>query len=214
MNHMTKTRTYHSLDCVAFRIAANRFGGLSNMSSDFPLNINGTQIWSSEALYQVCRYPHRPDIQRLIIAERSPMTAKMKAKRFIRDSRQDWESVRVKIMRWCLRVKLAQNWSKFGSLLLATGDRPIVEESTRDTFWAAKPIKPGELVGVNALGRLLMELRAELKGGDQYQLRVVKPLYIKDFLFLGEPIGTINTWNGPTERAPQFHISEDWKFQI
>jgi hypothetical protein len=29
----------------------------------------------------------------------------------------------VKIMRWCLRVKLAQNWREFSRLLLATGER-------------------------------------------------------------------------------------------
>ena len=52
-------------------------------------------------------------------------------------------------MRWCLRVKLAENWRSFGDLLLATGDRPIVEESKKDTFWGARPREDGALVGQN-----------------------------------------------------------------
>ena len=64
-----------------------------------------------------------------------------------------------KVMRWCLRVKLAQIWDEFSRLLLATGDRPIVEESRKDEFWGAKVVNTDTLVGVNALGRLLMELR-------------------------------------------------------
>src|SRR5690606_37437152 len=103
------------------------FGGLSNMAGGFPLRVNGIRILTSEALYQACRFPKRPDVQRLIIGENSPMTAKMKSKPYRQDTRPDWDQVRVKIMRWCLRVKLAQNWHKFSELLLATGDKPIVE---------------------------------------------------------------------------------------
>ena len=66
------------------------------------------------------------------------MTAKMVSKPHRKDSRSDWDEVRVQIMRWCLRVKLAQHWETFGELLLSTGERPIVEESSRDPFWGAK----------------------------------------------------------------------------
>jgi type I restriction enzyme, S subunit len=216
MNQLAKARTYKSVECVVFRIAANRFGGLSNMSSDYPLEINGTRVWSSEALYQACRFPLRPDLQRLIVAERSPMTAKMKAKHFLPKSRHDWESVRIKIMRWCLRVKLAQNWSRFGNLLLSTGNRPIVEESTRDKFWAAKQTKPGELVGINAMGRLLMELREQLTGCGRDRLSVVEPLNLCDFLFFGEQVGIIrrSEMSGSPQATVQFSISEQWKYQI
>ncbi len=173
-----------------FRVTTSPFGGLSNMAFNYPLRLNETRIWSSEALYQACRFPHLPEVQRAIINERSPMTAKMKAKHFSRDTREDWESVRVKIMRWCVHVKLAQNLTKFGLLLSCTEDRPIVEESRRDAFWGAKPSPGGKLVGVNALGRLLMELRLEFRT-DQNRLRTVKPLNIGNFLLLGDPIGAV-----------------------
>ena len=131
-------RTYRANDCAVFCKTAEEFGGLSNMAAGFPLEVNGVSIRTSEALYQACRFPHRPEIQRLIIEQQSPMTAKMKSKPHRKDSRPDWDDVRVGIMRWCLRVKLAQNWQKFGDLLLTTGNRPIVEKSRKDDFWARR----------------------------------------------------------------------------
>jgi hypothetical protein len=73
----------------------------------------------------------------------------LKSKRYRASTRSDWDNVRVNIMRWCLRVNLAQNWSTFGALLRKTGDRPIVEQSRKDEFWGAKPQKDGTLVGIN-----------------------------------------------------------------
>lgn len=191
MPHDVQTRTYSRHASVVFRITKERFGGLSNMASGFPLEVSGVRVWSSEALYQACRFPHLPDVQKLIISERSPMTAKMRSKPHRKDSRPDWEKINVTVMKWCLRVKLAQNWTTFGDLLLSTGEAPIVEESTRDKFWAAEPLDDGTLVGGNVLGRLLMELREEFRGPNKQLLtRVVAP-NIANFLFLGKPIGTI-----------------------
>ena len=62
-----------------------------------------------------------PDVQRRIIAEHSPLTAKMRNQPFQKQSTADWEAVHVNVLRECLRVKLAQNWRAFGGLLLATG---------------------------------------------------------------------------------------------
>ena len=126
MPNLSQLRTYEPASSVVFRKTKDRFGGLSNMAGGFPINVNGVQIGTSEALYQACRFPHMPEVQQLIISEASPMTAKMRS-RFYRDqSREDWMSVRIKIMRWCLQVKLAQNWQAFSTLLLKTGDKPIV----------------------------------------------------------------------------------------
>jgi len=161
------------------------------MAPGFPLCINGVRIRTSEALYQACRFPHLPDIQRQIIDERSPMTAKMRIKPLKKRSRQDWDSVRVKIMRWCLRVKLAQNWRTFGELLLSTGDLPIVEQSRKDDFWGAKVSKDGSLVGMNVLGRLLMELREILKSGDIEGLKLLEPPPITNFVLYQQPIEAV-----------------------
>jgi type I restriction enzyme S subunit len=191
MSQASQVRTYDPAASVVFLKTNERFGGLSNMAPGFPLRVNGLRIRTSEALYQACRFPHLPDVQRKIIDEHSPMTAKMRSKPFRKDSRPDWDAVRVKIMRWCLRVKLAQNWQEFGRLLLATGDRPIVEQSRKDDFWGAKVADDGTLVGMNVLGRLLMELREQLKGHEAESLRFIEPLAISEFLLFGQPIEAV-----------------------
>ncbi len=190
MSQASQVRTYDPAASVVFLKTNERFGGLSNMAPGFPLRVNGVRIRTSEALYQACRFPHLPEVQRKIIDEHSPMTAKMRSKPFRKESRPDWDAVRVKIMRWCLRVKLAQNWREFGRLLLATGDRPIVEQSRKDDFWGAKVAEDGSLVGMNVLGRLLMEVREKLKS-DEASLKSVEPLAIPEFLLLQQPIEMI-----------------------
>jgi type I restriction enzyme S subunit len=187
------------------------------MAGGFPLHVQGTRIYTSEALYQACRFPHLPEVQRLIIGQASPMTAKMKGKPHRKDSRPDWDRVRVKVMRWCLRVKLVQNWAKFSDLLLRTGDRPMVEESRRDDFWGAKPADEQTLVGMNVLGRLLMELREAVKAQGPAGFQAVEPLDIPEFLFLGRPLGTVGAHefgvrdvaSTPTARAPDHEVIKE-----
>ena len=183
-----QTRTYDRADSVVFLKTKEAFGGLSNMAGGFPLKVNGIRILTSEALYQVCRFPHLPEVQKLIIAQKSPMTAKMKGKPHRANSRPDWDQVRVKIMRWCLRVKLAQHWDAFSRLLLETGNRSIVEQSRKDDFWGAKPVGEQTLVGMNVLGRLLMELRQEVKSSDLPSLLRVESPGVFNFRLYGQQI--------------------------
>lgn len=161
------------------------------MAAGFDIIIDNIRISTSEELYQACRFPYSVEVQKLIIEQKSPMTAKMKSKPFRSQTRHDWEKVKVTIMRWCLRVKLACNWVKFRELLLATGDKPIVEDSHRDRFWGAVAQDNETLSGVNAIGRLLMELREELKSDRAKDLKIVPPPKVKDFLLLGSPIPII-----------------------
>lgn len=188
-----QTRTYDRATCVVFLKTNEAFGGLSNMAGGYPLIVNGVRILTSEALYQVCRFPLLPEVQRLIIEQKSPMSAKMKSKPHRKDSRPDWDYVRVNIMRWCLRVKLTQNWNTFSKLLLDTGDNPIVEQSRKDDFWGAKVLDDRTLVGRNVLGRLLMELREAVKNNEKDSMLCVEPLTIPDFLLYGRPIQKIFT---------------------
>ena len=218
----SQTRKYDRSSSVVFRKTRETFGGLSNMAGGFPLMVSGVRIRTSEALYQACRFPHLPDVQRLIIAQRSPMTAKMKSKPYRHDSRQDWNRVRVNVMRWCLRVKLAQNWEFFSKLLLDTGDRAIVEQSHKDDFWGARPVDDRTLVGMNVLGRLLMELRESVKTepGDNF-LRV-DPLHITDFRLGGRPIepvtaGTLEqleSVDDPPAHSPRLPVPEPVGIQL
>lgn len=201
---VSQVRTYERTESAVFSKTKEAFGGLSNMAAGFPVRVNVVHILTSEALYQACRFPHLPDVQRLIIQERSPMTAKMRGKPYRAKSRPDWDQVRVKIMRWCLRVKLIQNFDTFSRLLLDTGARPIVELSRKDDFWGAKQRDDDTLVGINVLGRLLMELREELRSGKLNESAVVEPLDIPDFLFLGKPIGPIHRVANRSAVQPDF----------
>lgn len=72
--------------------------------------------------------------------------------------RPDWDDVKVGIMRDILRAKAAQH-EYVSRKLLATGDRELVENSWRDDFWGWGPKGDGH----NMLGRLWMEIRAELR---------------------------------------------------
>lgn len=201
-------RTYRRSDVIVVYRTKDAFGGLSNMASGFPLHVNGVRVPTSEALYQACRFPHLPEIQRLIIGQHSPMTAKMKSKPYREQSRSDWDAVRFRVMRWCLRVKLAQNYDAFGGLLLRTSGRPIVEQSRRDDYWGAKVCGDDEetLIGQNVLGRLLMELRGLLEENGSDNLTAVSPLNIRNFLLFGKPIRQVTAeqpvaWIKQSQRA-------------
>jgi ribA/ribD-fused uncharacterized protein len=184
-------------NCVVVFKVNEEFGGLSNMCNEFPLRVAGLAIGSSEALYQACRYPHRLDWQREILEAPHAMRAKMACKKEGRrqQSRRDWAEVQLEVMRWVLRVKLAQHLRRFGGLLRWSGSRPIVERSRKDRFWGAVPEADGVLRGENWLGRLLMELRAELAArraaGEESSLLRVKPLAIPEMRLLGREIGVI-----------------------
>ena len=187
-----KTEEYQREDCAVFRKTANLWGEYSNMAPGFPLVVNGVHILTSEALYQACRFPHLTEVQRVILAQASPMAAKMKGKPHRKNSRPDFDALRVQIMWWTLRVKLACNLDRFGRILLASKDLPIVEDSHNDAFWGARTTDENQrtLVGQNILGRLLALLRGAFRQYGRETLRVVEPLDVKDFLLFGEPIRT------------------------
>lgn len=75
--------------------------------------------------------------------------------------RDDWDDVKVDIMRNILRAKVVQH-EYVRRKLLATGDRELVEDSWRDDFWGWGAKRDGQ----NMLGRLWMEIRAELRAAD------------------------------------------------
>lgn len=148
------------------------------------------QFLTAEALYQACRFPNHPDIQQQIIKQHSPMFAKDVSKKYTDLTRSDWESERVKIMRWAIRAKLICNWYTFGELLKSTVGKAIVEDSSKDIFWGAKKAE-NSFVGVNALGRLLMQLRDQYLLLEKHSIVSLPPPPIENFVIMGERIDTI-----------------------
>jgi ribA/ribD-fused uncharacterized protein len=186
-----------SEDCCVFHRVRESWGGLSNMSNA-PLRIGEIEVKSVEALYQALRFPHRPFWQEEIVEARNAMVSKMMAKKDGRrrhHSRADFDRLQIAIMRWCIRVRIAQHHGTgFLGLLLETYPRPICEKSHRDRFWGAV-LDQGILSGANVLGRLLVELRDEAiemnSRGERDRLLRVEPLRIPDFRLLGREIGVI-----------------------
>jgi N-glycosidase YbiA len=95
------------------------------------------------------------------VRERIRRAATPKEARAMGQSRQhviraDWDRSREAVMLHALRLKFAARAA--ADLLISTGDRPLVESSPFDFFWAAGQDGTGQ----NRLGHLLMQVRAEL----------------------------------------------------
>jgi ribA/ribD-fused uncharacterized protein len=204
MTILENERSYSRRDVVVFHKTKERWGELSNMASGFRLIVCG-RVWpSAEALYQACRFPDLPDVQQLIARQASAMAAKMRSKPHRGATREDWPQIRVRVMRWVLRVKLAQHMKRFGGVLIATGDAAIVERSSKDRYWGAIESTDGVLEGQNVLGRLLMELREELRSRPREELLVVPPPRIEGFLLVGRPVGLVRFNDVPEKGSALF----------
>ena len=155
-------RRYEKGKCVTFKSTKGHHGSLSNMAPNFPITINGTRLRTTEALYQALRFPNNPEIQKEIIQYASPISAKRYGRTNINKTRSDWNETRFTIMKFCIEIKLYQNYDTFSQTLLATKELPIVEYTDKDKVWGAS-LEGNFYVGTNALGRLLMELREKIK---------------------------------------------------
>ena len=71
--------------------------------------------------------------------------------------RPDWEEVKIDVMRRAVTAKFKTH-QEIAERLLATGSEEIVEDSPGDYFWGCGKLGSGQ----NWLGRILMEVRANL----------------------------------------------------
>jgi ribA/ribD-fused uncharacterized protein len=176
-------RKYKKNECITFKSTKGKYGALSNMAPDFPVSLNGINIKNVEVLYQAFRFPDNPEIQREIFKYASPISAKKYGRTLIHHSRNDWERHRFKIMKFCIGLKLHQNREKFTKVLLSTGNLPIVEYTDKDKVWGAIP-EDDYYIGTNALGRLLMELREQVKN-NTFEFNIPQ---LNNSMILAKPI--------------------------
>lgn len=134
----------------------NEFYCLSNFSS-FSIEEDGILYITSEYLYHTKKF-NDPEIKMQIIQARSTHDAQKIANQNKDKMREDWHDIKVDVMRDILRLKIDQH-PYVKKKLLDTGDREIIENSWRDTFWGWGENKDGQ----NMLGKLWMELRGEIK---------------------------------------------------
>lgn len=152
---------YHKLDTdkqVFFY--EQDFYVLSNFSA-FTLQWRGLRFDTSEAAYHYEKFPDHQGVRSEISNAPSAHEAFKIAERNKAHRRSDWDAVKVSIMRDILRAKAEQH-EYVRRKLLATGDRCLIENSWRDDFWGWGPNRDGQ----NMLGRLWMEVRAELRAED------------------------------------------------
>jgi ribA/ribD-fused uncharacterized protein len=138
---------------------------LSNFSA-FNLKWKGYTFPTSEHAYHWMKFDHDEEgviadlraLQSEILHAPSAHEAFKIAERNKPHRVLDWDEVKVDIMRGILRAKAAQH-EYVRRKLLATGDRELIEDSWRDDFWGWGPNRDGQ----NMLGKLWMEVRAELR---------------------------------------------------
>ena len=77
--------------------------------------------------------------------------------------RDDWEEIKIAVMRYCVQLKF-RNHPDLRQLLLDTEDADLIEGNTwGDRFWGATWDKDFGWTGLNWLGTLLMEEREALR---------------------------------------------------
>jgi len=137
---------------------------LSNFSS-FGIEWGGNYFPTSEHAYHHEKFVFTgmmrgsiAEIRRKIRTATSAHVAFKLAEQHKSSRRPDWMAVRVGIMRRILRAKAEQHGYVLRKLL-ATGDRELIENSWRDDFWGWGPNRDGQ----NMLGKLWMEVRADLR---------------------------------------------------
>lgn len=122
-----------------------------------PIFIGGSDWeWPSVENYYQAMKSEAPEIQQMI-KEATPQMAKQLGKRIA--LRPDWELIKEDKMKYGLLIKFQQ--SPWYEALMATGDTQIIEwNNWGDKYWGADHLT-GK--GLNRLGCLLMQLRAEFK---------------------------------------------------
>lgn len=130
------------------------------LSNFYPIHL---KIWNmefscSEAAFQAAKFLHKPELAVRFTYLDGKEAWKL-AKEHSYQQRADWYQARENMMLEVLRAKFKQ-YPDLKELLLATGDAYLVENSSRDAFWA----DGGDGKGKNRLGNSLMQLRGELGG--------------------------------------------------
>lgn len=145
---MTTTIKFYSVNA--------EYGCFSNFAR-YPVHIGG-KVWpTSEHYFQAQKFDDR-QIQEDIRRQKRPMDAARMGRDRNFPLRRNWESIKLDVMRDAVHAKFSQHHD-IREVLLATGDAKLVEHTTNDAFWG----DGGDGSGQNWLGRILMEVRDELR---------------------------------------------------
>lgn len=125
--------------------------------------LDGVEYPTVEHAYQAAKTPDKSK-RNIICHAETPGKAKRLGRSPLLQFRDDWEFVKVDVMRELVRQKFCHadfHHSDLCRQLINTGNALLIEGNVwNDTFWGVC-----RNVGQNWLGRLLMERRAELIDG-------------------------------------------------
>ena len=129
-----------------------------------PINLDGYEWPTSEHYFQAQKWPNMPGFHVKI----RHMGSAREVFEFTRQTKQavraDWDDEKVEVMERAVRAKFMQH-TDLMKLLLGTGDAELVEHTSNDRFWA----DGGDGSGQNMLGKVLMNVRAELRKNLEHQ---------------------------------------------
>jgi ribA/ribD-fused uncharacterized protein len=144
---------------IFFFIREEPYGFLSNFWRALQV-VDGVAYDSNERYYQ-CQKPKDAAVSAWVFHAPSPFLTMVVGHNLRpKEIRENWtEDVRLATMLKGLRAKFSQNPS-LKQQLLATGDKALHEKNPDDFFWGY-----GDGTGKDYLGKLLMQVRAELREG-------------------------------------------------
>jgi N-glycosidase YbiA len=145
---------------IYFYSTRDAYGGFSNFSAH-GFTLNGTWWPTSEHYFQAQKFAgseHEEAVRRA----KTPKDAAEMGRDRRRPLRADWEQVKDDVMRVAVRAKFGAH-AELRAELLGTGDEELVENAPGDYYWGCGADGSGK----NMLGRILMELRAELYGASE-----------------------------------------------
>ncbi len=129
---------------------------LSNFSA-FAIEWKG-RVWpTSEHAYQAEKYSNEEIIEKLF-RSRSVDEVYRIAQDHKSERRADWDEVKIDLMKDILKEKMKQH-PIIETMLIESGDRPLIKDTWKDNFWGWGPNKDGK----NMLGVLWMEVRNEVR---------------------------------------------------
>lgn len=132
------------------------FGDFSNFAW-YAIELDG-KIWpTSEHYFQAQKFAGLPDEEAVRAAKSAREAAEMGRDRQ-RPLRPDWNELKDDVMRKAVFAKFTQH-GELRDLLLSTGDATLVEHTTNDNYWG----DGGDGSGKNMLGKILMEVREQLR---------------------------------------------------
>lgn len=141
---------------IKFYSVGEAFGEFSNFAP-YPIKLDGKMWPTSEHYFQAQKF-NDERYKEKIRKTKPPMQAAILGRDRKKKLRNDWNSVKINVMRKVLEAKFTQ-YDELMELLQNTGDSKLIEHTYNDSYWG----DGGDGSGKNMLGILLMELRDKLK---------------------------------------------------